>query len=712
MSKTSSIKKLFRKYVDKVHSLNKDKHIDDIYLSLLNGKNSYMRYHKYESSLFDSSWIEVVEDVLMDLGDIVTNPRQVTKEESNIVPVELAKKINGESVQHLASHTQYIKDIDEHGNVVPSKILSHSNEDYLFTYENRFIATFIRRLVTFVEMRYEYIKSMVPLHTEDYLFLKNKTEINGQEVEIETKIKVKKETDDNLAIKNNEYIERILKMREYIFYYYNSPFMRKMKNERDVRKPILQTNIIRKNQKYNKCFRTFMFIEKFDSLGVNYKVDETYSDFSKEEMADLNYLLLSQYLSLQSGEEFDEIRKISKTYKPKIKTSIDDESFIYGPPLTGTLEFVRVDDAYRQYLNSMGDIGLPLKPNIYEKLYYQGEYQLTKECKKEFDEIEKLLRRKIKNGENWEKYVEAVLARVAIEDREEERRRLEAIIKEELALIEKKRQELIAAAKAHKKDIREEEKELKAARKNKNKDKDKEPAPEVKEEKPEEPVVTPVVEENKEKENIPEVPPYEEKPVEEEVQTSESKPEEETPLPEVSSEAPVNNEVPQEEIKGEGSILPEAPVVGEEPASEAPVTTPEASEEQVSEPNEEETPSPEESVPEEKPAEVPPHKEERVIYARQIIVEDENGVRHVQIVTSGGNGGNSSSMMKDENTAQNTTKNEEPKPKVKKYIVKALNGYYVDEHVYSKNIEEAKVFDSFESANEVRKRLGGRVIKL
>ena len=725
MAKTTNNKKLFRKYLDKVKTLNKDKNIDDIYLSILKGKNSYLRYHRYESSLFDSSWIDVIEDVLLDLGDIVANPRQVIKRESNIVPVELAKKIDGESVMHLASHTQYIKEIDEDGNVIPSKILSHSNEDNMITYENRFIATFIRRLVVFIEARYQYIQSLIPFRTEDVLMFKNSSTVNGQEVEIETKIKITKESNDNLAVTNNNYIERILKMREYVFYYYNSPFMRKLKNERDVRKPILQTNIIRKNHKYNKCFKAFMFIERFDSLGVSYKVNETYHDFDDTQIADLNYLLLSNYLSIQSEDEYEEIKQNVKTYKPKIKTSIDEESFVFGPPLTGTLEFVRVDEEYRNYLNSLGQIDLPLHPNKYEKLYYKGEYQLRKENKKELQEIEKILRRKVRENENWEKYVQNVLERVAIEDREEERRRLEAIIKDEQDKIEKKRQELIAAAKADQKDVKAQEKidrqiakekkkeadAIKKAEEEKKKQAEKEKVKEepilpIEEEKPT-PTPAPIMEEVIPSEPVNEVAPVEEAPVSEpapevEVPTIEEIPVEQNEEPVTTSEE--NSPIVEEEIL-------EAPH-SEEPVQEEPVIEEPTLEEQ---PREVEEPV-NEPVQEEPVIEEPkPEKEVRMIYARQVIVVDENGTRHVKIITSDAKSPNSSSKMKSEKTGENKTKKEskpDKKPNNNRYVVKALNGFYVDEHKYSKNIEDAKVFDSFEKANEIRKRLGGTVIKL
>ena len=443
----ASNKDLRNKYLKTVKELNTDQNISDIFTDLLHGKTETMRYTRLESSVFDTSWVEVVEDVIFDLGEIVTNPRSVTKQESNIVPVELAKKTDGESVQHLASHSQYVKEIDEVGNVIPSKILSHSNEDNIHTYENRFIATFIRRLVLFIEKRYEFIVNRMPLHSEDVLFVKNSSIINGDEVEIETKIRIKKKSDDPVALETDQILERIVKMREYIFFYYNSPFMKKFKNEKDVRKPILQTNIIRKNPLYRHCYQTFMFIEKFNSLGVNYHVNEEFKTFNEDELADINYMMLSSYFTVGTDKDFDTVKRSQKTYKPKILTSIDDELFTFGEPLTGTLEFVRVDEPYREFLNRRRHIkDLPLHPKKWEKLYYKDEYTLKRLYEEDFDELEKLIRRKVRENENYEKVVQRILLLVAEEEREEARRRLEAIIADERRRIEEKRKELIAKA--------------------------------------------------------------------------------------------------------------------------------------------------------------------------------------------------------------------------------------------------------------------------
>ena len=337
MKKGQTLKSINRTYHSRMKGLTSKGRERDILAALASGKNTYMRMDRLESSSFDSSWIEVIENVIFDLGEIISNPRQNTKTEGNIVPVELARKINADSVQHLASHTQYVKEIDEYGNVIPSKILTMVHEDDIRTYENRFIATFVRRLVLFIEKRYEFVSKFAELHDESVLMFKNKSIVDGAEVEIETKIRINHKSDDEVSLKSNEYVERIREMRRYILYFYNSDFMKQLKTERDVHNPILQTNIIRKNPLYHHCYEVYRFIEKYEHLGVHYKVDEQYSVFNDQELAEINHTLFANYITLKGKERSAVTKGSAKVYKPKILTSMDDEAFIYGPLFQGPI---------------------------------------------------------------------------------------------------------------------------------------------------------------------------------------------------------------------------------------------------------------------------------------------------------------------------------------------------------------------------------------
>ena len=454
-AKINSVKQINRSYHSHLKTIIKGVHEKEIFDSLSAGKNSYLRLDRLASSSFDKSWIEVIEGVIFDLGQIISNPRLNTKIEGSITPVELARKTNSETVQHLASHTQYIKEIDEYGNVIPSKLLSMYAEDDIHTYENRFIATFVRRLMLFITKRYEYVTKFAELRNEEYLYFKNKSIIDGAEVEIETKVKVSYKNDDEEAKVNSAYVERIRQTREYILYFYNSPFMKKMKTEKDVRNPILQTNIIRKNVKYHHCYEVYRFIETYDRLGVNYKIDENYSKFNDEELNELNRTLFANYITLK-GKEMSRDKKVNtKTYKPKILTSAEDEAFIYGPLLEGPIEFARVDAGYQEYLESKIRKGLPLHPTKKEKEYYADEYAEKSELRQDQKQLNDLLKRRQKEVNAFEKSVKNILI-----EREKPRLRLlelekETIRKEENDLLEAARREIIDAAKDHEQPVNE-----------------------------------------------------------------------------------------------------------------------------------------------------------------------------------------------------------------------------------------------------------------
>lgn len=699
-----SSKKLFDKYLNKMNSLNKDNNIEAIYHSLLNGRNSYLRLTKKGSSSFDPTWIDVIEDCIYDLGEIVNNPREVTKTESNVAPVELAKKVNGESVQHLASHTQYIKEIDEKGDVIPSKILSHSNVEDIHTYENRFIATFVRQLLLFIEKRYEFIINQIDLTKDEIMYVKNKSVVNGQEVEIESKITIKKDLVDQTALDAKDYIERIKLMRDYITYYYNSPFMRQMRTEKNVRRPILQTNIIRKNPKYHKCYETFLFIEKFDSLGVSYHLEEDYKAFNTEEREEINYLMLATYLGVKDEEEYESIKTNNRTYKPKILTSIDDEQFIYGDYYKGPIQFVRVDEGYREYLNSKVDQNLPQFPNLFEKNYYRDEYDYKKENKLDNKALDNLIARKEREAQDFEREIERLIKERDFEEAEQRRKELEALRQYENGLIEIKRQRIIEAALKEKERIAAQkaleelqEKERLEALAKEQEEKEKQPLFDFDEfisETSEEASNTPNSDSNEQNASEGVIPQNEENSGLEPIE-SES---------ELTKEDIVEAMSAIEGVSGEESIAPES----NEPEAQV---TEESSEEVPQEEANEEVPTSEEEI-QPKDEEivyyvsgdvevvyVDGHKEERYIVSDEP-VELEEPIVEEQV----------------EEPVQEAPKESEPVDVLKvipgEYVIKVKDSYYVSDGVFTGNKQEAQVFNDFNVAKRKRNIIGGKVIKL
>ena len=694
MKKERTLKTINRSYHAHMKSLTSKGREQEILAALRNGKNTYMRMDRLESSSFDSSWIEVIEDVIFDLGEIIANPRQVTKTEGNIVPIELAKKTGAESVQHLASHTQYIKEIDEYGNVIPSKILSMANEDDIKTYENRFIATFVRRLILFIEKRYEFVSKFAELHDESVLMFKNRSFVEGSEVEIETKIRINHKSDDEISLKSNEYVERIKQMRQYILYFYNSDFMKKLKTEKDVHNPILQTNIIRKNPLYHHCYEVYRFIERYEHLGVKYKVDEQFSIFDDTEIAEINNTLFANYITLKGKERSKQTKGTEKVYKPKILTSIDDDEFVYGPLFQGPIEFLRIDEPYQKYLDSKVRKDLPLHPTKREKEYYEVEYQEKAENKEDLKQKQDLIKRRTKEVAAFEK-----LAAKIDQEREEARLKL---LEQEKQIIKKEEDDLLSAARS-------------AIIAGSLEDKEAERAFEEQKKKEAEIKVVEMSHPRQDPVTYDEAilliwPNLENAPTLRVPSKDEEEPAKVTPEPVVEEQPQVEEPVEQEPVE---EIPEEVPAEEEAHPEEQPVEEAPLEEPVEEEPQEEEQPEPVQPVPAVVPAYSHPHQEP-VTYDEAALeiwpnLKDAPALRVAPKEEKAEEPQSAEEPVK-ETPAQPI---EKKRPKIPgSFVVKTSEGYYVSEGKVSAYKEGAYVFGDYNLAVDVKKQVGGKVIKL
>lgn len=442
----SKYQKIQKKYAEKTYPLFKEADAKKVYDAIANGDNYYLRSHRVETSLFDQSWIDTIEGCINDLGEIVKDPRKITKTVANLVPVELAKKTNSESVRHLASHTQFVKEIKENGDVVPSKILSIESDDDYAIYENRFIATLIKRLVLFVEKRHEFILKYTPLKDIEELKIKSTSVVDGSLVEITTNVKITKPADYAGVEEENALMERVSNIRKYLRFYYGTPFMKLMKNEKDVRNPILMTNIIRKNPLYNHCYRLYKYIESYDGLGIEYSIHNTYEDFDSSSFEDANAALMAAFLALKPQDPSRFASEKTKTYRPKVLKSIDDEEFEYGDLLEGPIEFVRVDEKYREATEEKIKFDQQGRYDAATEAFIEPE-RMENRCKKLLtDAKNSLMSRKKKEAASYEKKVLGLIARREAEERERIRQEEEARRAEEERLKEEARKELISEA--------------------------------------------------------------------------------------------------------------------------------------------------------------------------------------------------------------------------------------------------------------------------
>lgn len=550
------------------------------------GKNYVRQTEHLESKKFDGKFVDELEKGFNAIDQIITNPRTFIKESPELVEAGLAKKINAQSITHLASHTQFVHSVDEKGNVTPEKILTIHAEIDMQIYENRFVMTLIKKCSLFIEKRFNFIKDHGETLDSDLLLIKSVSDIDGAKYEIDSRIKVSTPSKDGgNKEKNEDVLQRLASLRERCAYYMRSPFMAEMQGAKDVANPIHMTNLIVKNPHYHAAYELWKFVDAYTELGVSYNVQETEQDFSQPYFEEILALVMADILTLRSNRVKNKVinpkKSKDRVVNPKVVFNLEDETYYDGKFLYDQFPSYKKKRYSPMALTpeEAKEQRLALEENLREERYKKTlvdediEKQKNIDIAKEAVERQKKLEAEEKARIKAEKAKEKELAKQkAIEERKRKAEEKKALLKEQKEL-EKTRRMVARQAKNDKKAKLEPlaEKpieEVLPIEENK-------PVEEIK---PEEKRIeeTPVsLPEEEQKENLPQTEPIEEnKPVENLL--TEALPEkEETPVIDETPIEPQKEETTNEVVEPSKSVeatpLEDVPHVEEIPAETEPL---------------------------------------------------------------------------------------------------------------------------------------------
>ena len=300
------------------------------------GNNYLKQLERIEVKAFDDSFIVHMEEGLEAVGKIIANPRTFIKEQPELVEAALAKKISALSVSHLASHSQFVRNVDEAKNVTPDKILTIFSETDSQISENRFIMTLIRRCLTFLQERYNFILEHGETFDSDLLLLHGEVEVEGLTYRVDTRVQVRQPSlDAGESKRNEELLARMAQLRQKCAYFLRSPFMEEMKGAREVSSPIHMTNMLLKHPDYHKAYLLWVFLDDYESLGISFDVTETEQKFDDEYFDEIYNLLTASMLTLSSHRVKDRVvpdpKNTSKrTIRPEVILSLEDETYEDG----------------------------------------------------------------------------------------------------------------------------------------------------------------------------------------------------------------------------------------------------------------------------------------------------------------------------------------------------------------------------------------------
>ena len=327
-------KELYSKFKTRVlAALESDRFHENFMKAVESGVRFYDQKNELLIKEIDAVWVNALHSTIPALDDIVNRPRKTIEREEVIVPVELARKVGADSVKHLATHTHFISQIDEAGNVIPNKIMNIYNEESYNLYENRFIVTLIQRACEFVDQRYDVVKEMTGNEFQSALKVDSTFSDNGEKVDYNLSLKLHQgaayldSENDSAAI-----LEKIEHIRLMYTSFKRSEFFQSMVGCTRVKSPIARTNLIMKNPQFKECYDLWGFLEKYTEPGYSVEQHRSDGDFDFDYVSDLNTMILFNYLIMKNNLEDAYNRPTALTDKevtviePKFQTKVIEET--------------------------------------------------------------------------------------------------------------------------------------------------------------------------------------------------------------------------------------------------------------------------------------------------------------------------------------------------------------------------------------------------
>lgn len=262
---------------------------DFLFNELQQGEKTIYNKTVRETKIFDENFLDVVIGAYPSLLKICRDPKKTLAYMQEVVAMEKAKKVDSESIRHLASHTQYIRDINEQNEVIPSKILSTYAEDNIGIYENRFIKSLINRVIVFLDTRLKLMDENLESISADEIRYKNNIKLSHRKIDLEMNIKISNEILDETQ-KARELFDKTKNALDKYRALKGTGLYQAVAKLKDVVPPIMKTNIILHNPDFKIAYNLWLYIDRTTEVGYNVQSDEKTNDDDDVILNDFNHI--------------------------------------------------------------------------------------------------------------------------------------------------------------------------------------------------------------------------------------------------------------------------------------------------------------------------------------------------------------------------------------------------------------------------------------
>ena len=333
--KTASIDAVYQKYARGVIRTLASSDFYEFFMDMIQkAENEFQFSNRRCEKVIDPKWVDAIDEALTGFQNIISNPRNVIKEEELVVNVAYAKKGGSDVVRHLAQHGNLVSsyDYDTH-EVKPNKLMQKLRDDSADLYENRFVYTVLESAHQFVRIRYEALFDAMGDEFGAKLKMQSDLDCASETIHFDMFMHIKeKESVLEIDEKSGDMLASVARLYRVLTMFMATPFAQQMARLPRVKGTIVKTNVLKKNTDYKAINKLWEFLKQYDDVGYAVKVTEQNPAISEQFQQDLFHNIMYHYIVLKGYLEAEEDRRIpaplkqrKRTLKPKFIREIVEE---------------------------------------------------------------------------------------------------------------------------------------------------------------------------------------------------------------------------------------------------------------------------------------------------------------------------------------------------------------------------------------------------
>ena len=255
----------------------------EAYLEETEGQDSCQQFHRSVLSartgaeelnalrldcLVHTDWIEQIEAALPFIEAAIRQARQFLLRQGQTVPIEKAKRVSRDSVEHLGRHSELITTAPEPGeDLRPDRLYITENIGTYTVYENRFLYMLLRYVADFAGLRYQKISELAGCCATS-LRLDKQINHNGRKISLSLEYSEATQgaeaQAESQAASALERIQQILQTVELLL---RSELMKEVSTAPLLKPPIARTNVMLHDRNFKAAFALYSFLVDYDRDG-------------------------------------------------------------------------------------------------------------------------------------------------------------------------------------------------------------------------------------------------------------------------------------------------------------------------------------------------------------------------------------------------------------------------------------------------------------